>query len=101
VATYRHALANLTKSLGADNVITATMQVKLGRALLRQREYAGAERELAEGRRVLLAHAESSPPSAMRDAREDLVAVYQATGRSAEAAKLRNDSVAAGDRAAR
>jgi serine/threonine-protein kinase len=101
VATYRHAFDNLTKALGSDNVITATTQVRFGRALLRRRQYDEAERQLSEGRRILLAHAESSPPSVEREARGDLIALYQATGRSADAVRLRNDSVAAGDRAGR
>ena len=94
--TYRRAAAILEKSLGEDNVITATMRVKLGHALLKRQNYADAERELAAGRKVLLAHEESSPPSALRDSRDDLVTVYETTGRRDEAVKMRSVSVAAG-----
>ncbi|MEP7344359.1 MAG: serine/threonine-protein kinase [Gemmatimonadaceae bacterium] len=78
---YREAVRILTIALTADNVVTAAAQVKLGRVLLRERSYADAEQVLVAASKVLVAHGESSPPSALRDAHTDLQAVYGATGR--------------------
>jgi eukaryotic-like serine/threonine-protein kinase len=89
--TFRGTVAGLTKALTADNVITATAQVKLGRVLLRLQRHADAERELMAARKVLIAHEQSAPPSALRDAREGLATVYDATRRGTEAQQMRRE----------
>ncbi|MGD0365796.1 MAG: hypothetical protein ABSC93_33350, partial [Bryobacteraceae bacterium] len=61
-----------------------------GRALLREKRYAEAEKQLAAGYRIL---ADQAHPQAdqLEEARQDLAAVYDALKQPERAAKLRAD----------
>jgi len=84
----RQALAIYAKALPADHLYVGIARVKLGRALLRQRRYAEAVRELEAGTTIV---AKGSDPSAtwLVRGRADLAAAYDSLGDHAKAARYR------------
>lgn len=87
-ALYRGAIAMYTETLSADHLNTGIARLKLGRTLLRQKRYAEAEPEILAGYAIVNRQATPSV-SFLRAAREDLVTLYEATGRPEQAAKYR------------
>ena len=88
---YRGAVAMYSDTQGPDHLHTGIARIKLGRALLRQQRSADAEREILAGYDIV--SRQSSPSvSWLRAAREDLVTLYTATGRPAQAAKYRAEN---------
>lgn len=67
---------------------TAIGWLKLGRALLRQQRYAEAEESVKAGYDVLMTQTSPSV-SWLRAARDDLVAIYEATGQHEKTARIR------------
>jgi tetratricopeptide (TPR) repeat protein/predicted Ser/Thr protein kinase len=89
----RRAIALFERTLPADHVNTAIARIKLGRALVRQARHAQAEPLTRAGYEVLVKQANPSL-SFLRSAREDLAVVYDAIGRSADAARFRAELAA-------
>jgi serine/threonine-protein kinase len=84
----RQALAIALATLDSNHVDVGIQRLKLGRVLTRQQRWTEAEAPLLGGYRIV---AEQSVPSSpwLKDAREDLAAVYEALGRRDEANKYR------------
>jgi serine/threonine-protein kinase len=76
---FREALDQFTATQGPDHLNTAIMQVKLGRALLRQRRYSEAVAASGTGYRLLMALADP-PAGFVNAARTDLAAGYDNLG---------------------
>lgn len=85
---YREAIGRFTETLGENHVQTAIAQIKLGRILLRQGHHDEAEHHLLAGYESLSAQTVPSV-SWLRTAREDLIAIYEATDRPTLAARFR------------
>ena len=83
----RDALAVLVRNQAGDPLSAGIARVRLGRALTREARWADAERELLAGYAVVDPRAPASDWAT--EAREDLAAVYDATGRHEEARKYR------------
>ncbi len=90
---FRSVIGLFTDSLGADNVNTGIARIKLGRTLRLAGRYADAERESLAGYEVLAQQASPSI-SYLRAARDDLVVIYEATGRTELAARFRDEITA-------
>jgi tetratricopeptide (TPR) repeat protein len=90
---YRDAVAMYTETLSPTHLNTGIARGKLGRALLRQNQYAEAETELLAGYEILTKQTSPSV-SWVRFAREDLVALYDATGQPERAAPFRAELAA-------
>lgn len=87
-ALYREALRIYLLSLPGHHLNVGIGRLKLGRSLLRQQRFAAAERETRAGYEILIPQVE--PTSGwLRNARTDLVAEYEALGRTAEADSFR------------
>ena len=85
---YREAVALFTETQSPTHVNVGIARLKLGRALLRQGRLNDAEPELLAGMDILLKQA--SPSVAwIKNAREDLVALYDATQQPDKAARYR------------
>ena len=85
---FREALAVFEKTLPPTHLDIGIARAKLGRSLLKQRRFAEAERESAKGLEILLA--QTSPAmSWVRNARGDLVAMYDSLGQPQKAAAMR------------
>ena len=87
---FREALEAYRGAIGPDHMDVGITRIKLGRSLLGQKRYAEAERETSEGRRVITLNGDTSS-SFLRAARTDLAAAYEALGRTADAAKMRQE----------
>ncbi len=95
---YRQALSIYQGSLAPDHVNLGIIRLKLGRTLLRQGRFAGAERESRAGYEILIKQSAPST-SFLRAARRDLIVAYDSLGRAGEADRFRAelaDTVAAG-----
>jgi serine/threonine-protein kinase len=86
--TFREALAVYAESLPAEHTNIAVTRIKLGRALIGQRRFEEAERELTPAYDTLRSQ-QRPPESWLRTAREELVRVYDALRRPDRAAVLR------------
>jgi serine/threonine-protein kinase len=80
---FRQAIENLTKAQSPEHPNTVIARIKLGRALVRQGKYAEAEEHLRFGEEMLTKR--PAGETFIRSAREDLVTIYDATGRREEA----------------
>jgi serine/threonine-protein kinase len=77
-----------TETLSPDHLNTGIGHIKLGRALLRQGRHREAESELLAGHDIV--SSQTSPSvSWLQAAREDLIALYEATNRADQAATYR------------
>jgi serine/threonine-protein kinase len=92
-ALYRDAIVMYTETLSPTHLNTGIARLKLGRALLRQQRYGDAEGELLTGHEILTKQTSPSV-SWLRAAREDLVALYTATGKPERAAAFRAELTA-------
>jgi eukaryotic-like serine/threonine-protein kinase len=84
----REGVDIFTAALGETHVETAIGRIKLARPLVRLDRFEEAERALLNGIAALVAAGATSSPWVER-AREDLVAAYEAMGRSADAERYR------------
>jgi serine/threonine-protein kinase len=89
---FREAIAIYERTQGPSHFNAGIGRIKLGRVLLRQGRIAEAERESRAGYEILAGQVAPSV-SWLRAARADLVQVYEALGRPADAARFRNDGV--------
>jgi tetratricopeptide (TPR) repeat protein len=85
---YDAAVATATQRLGAAHTDTATFQLLRGACRARTGDPDGAERDLLAAHAVLLAELGESH-SYVEKAKQDLVALYEATGRAEQAARFR------------
>ena len=81
---YRQALQVFVATVQEDHTNTSIARIKLGRALLRQKRYAEAEKETLRGFRGLSRLATPANPFLIA-ARKDLQAIYTGLNRKAEA----------------
>ncbi len=90
---YRGAIAMFAETQSPTHMNTAIGRLKLGRALLRQLRYAEAEESVLAGYDVL--KTQTSPSvSWLRAARDDLLAIYEATGQHEKSAGIRAEMAA-------
>jgi serine/threonine-protein kinase len=85
---FHQALAAYEGAEPATSINVGIARIKLGRVLMRQKRYAEAERQTRMGYDNLVSQADSEI-SFLKAARKDLVADYEALGRTAEAARFR------------
>jgi tetratricopeptide (TPR) repeat protein len=85
---YDAAVATATQRIGAVHTDTATFQLLRGACRARTGDPDGAERDLLAAHTVLLAEL-GEAHSYVQKARQDLVALYEATGRAEQAARFR------------
>jgi serine/threonine-protein kinase len=85
---FRQALEAYSGAIPPGHLDIAIARVKLGRALLRQKRYAEAERSTRAGYEVLVALTDPSI-SFLRAARKDLIQDYTALGLPDTAARFR------------
>ncbi len=85
---YREALRRYGETLPAGHLYVGITRLKLGRTYLKSRRYVEAERETRAAYDIVVAQAEPSVRW-LENARNDLVAEYDALGKPAEAAKFR------------
>ena len=85
--SYREALARFTEKLPPNHPNTAIAQVRLGHALVLERQYKDAEGHLLAGYEVL-AKTPGPQTTRIQNARKDLVEVYDALNRPDEAKKF-------------
>ncbi len=90
---YRDAIAMFAETQSPTHMNTAIGRLKLGRALLRQQRYAEAEESVKAGYDVLMTQTSPSV-SWLRAARDDLVAIYEATGQHEKTARIRAEMTA-------
>jgi len=83
----RQALSRFTEKLPPGHPTTAIAQVRLGHALVMERQYKEAESDLLAGYEVLVKQP-SPQANRIRNARKDLVAVYQALQQPEQAKKF-------------
>jgi len=93
---FREVIEIFERELSSEHFNTAIARIKLGRVLVSQQRYREAETELRTGYDLLL---EQTDPSVswIRNAREDLIAVYDALGESERAAELLADAISAAE----
>jgi hypothetical protein len=90
---YREVIGRFTETQGAGHLNTGIAHLKLGRSLVRQERFAEAEGQLLTGYGILTK--QTSPTvSWLKNAREDLAAVYEAL-RQPEKAKPYRAALAA------
>lgn len=89
-AMFREVVRGYTVALSPDHINTGIARIKLGRALVRQKRWAEAEPETLAGYSIL---SKQTSPSVtwLKSARQDLVAIYEATGQPAKAARYREE----------
>lgn len=85
---YGEALQVFAETLPPDHLNTAIAQVKLGRALVREQRYKEAEGHILTGYSILMKQSNPSV-SFLKNAREDLVTVYEALGEPDKAKAFR------------
>jgi len=85
----REVIARMTEALSADHLNTGVAQLRLGRALLRERRYGDAETHLLAGYEII---GKQTAPSIswLQTARQDLVTLYEESGRPEKAARFRS-----------
>jgi serine/threonine-protein kinase len=85
----REVIARMTEALSADHLNTGVAQLRLGRALLRERRYGEAETHLLAGYEII---GKQTAPSIswLQTARQDLVTLYEESGRPEKAARFRS-----------
>jgi serine/threonine protein kinase/tetratricopeptide (TPR) repeat protein len=90
-ALFREALAVYGKSLPSDHLNFGITRQKLGRVLVRQRRWTEAEAELLTGHQILT---RKTGPSAswLRNARADLILVYDSLGTPEKAERFRREA---------
>jgi len=88
---YREAVGRFTEAQSPQHVNTGIARIKLGRALLRLKRYADAERESLGGYRILAAQM-APTVTWLKSAREDLVEIYIAIGRPDKAEPFRAEA---------
>jgi serine/threonine-protein kinase len=84
---FRQAVALYEETQSPRHLNTGIGRIKLGRALLGQNRYVEAEREILAGIDILT-HQTSPSVSWLRNAREDLVKLYRASGQPDKASRL-------------
>jgi serine/threonine protein kinase/tetratricopeptide (TPR) repeat protein len=91
---YRDVVRRFTEMFSADHLGTGEAQIKLGRVLLRERQYQEAEAQTSAGYRIV---AKQTGPSMMfrRFACEDLAAEYEALRQPERAKQFRAELAAA------
>jgi serine/threonine-protein kinase len=87
---YRRAVELFSAALAPDDLNTGIARIKLGRALLRQRRYRDAEREILAGYRIVGQRSEPTV-SWLQAARSDLASLYAELGRREEAERFRRE----------
>jgi serine/threonine-protein kinase len=85
---FREALRRYDETLPAAHLYFGITRLKLGRAFLRAERYVDAERETRTGYEIVRAQSEPSV-GWLKNAREDLIAEYEALGRPADATAYR------------
>ncbi|MBA3341420.1 MAG: tetratricopeptide repeat protein [Gemmatimonadaceae bacterium] len=96
---FRDVLRRYGTELAADHQLVDIARVRLGTALVPQRKYADAERELLAGYQILIKQS-TPPPAWVESARKELVAVYDSLDRRADADKVRAELAAAAQKSA-
>jgi len=92
-ALFREAIQRYDSVLAPDHQLVGIARVRLGRVLRLQGRWAQAEKESMAGYTILMK--QSTPPVIwVQRARMDLAIEYDSSGRAADAAKVRADSVA-------
>jgi eukaryotic-like serine/threonine-protein kinase len=94
----RDAIALYAATLAPENVQTGTARIELGGLLLRENRYAEAEKELLAGYQIVTPGRKPSLEAA-RNARRDLVAVYEALKQPEKAGRFRAEQAAAAQEA--
>lgn len=89
---YRRAVDLFSTALAPNDLNTGIARIKLGRALLRQRRYPDAERELLAGYGIVAQRSEPTV-SWLQAARADLASLYDELGRTEEAERFRRERV--------
>jgi serine/threonine-protein kinase len=78
---FRDVVNRFVETLGADNVNTGIAKIKLGRVLLREKQFQEAQEQTHAGYDNLI-HQANPQISFLQAARKDLAAEYEALGRS-------------------
>lgn len=91
---YRDALQVFAETLPPGHLNTAIAQIKLGRALVRERRYSEAEGHILAGYGILTKQTNPSV-SYLQSARKELVTVYDALHRPEQAKKFQSELTAA------
>ena len=88
---FRDVLARMTQALSAGHLNTGVAHLRLGRTLLREHRYGEAETHLLAGYKII--SSQTSPSIGwLQTARQDLVTLYEASGRPEKAALYRDAS---------
>ena len=85
---YREAVALFTAAQSPEHLNTGIARIKLGRSLLRQQRGQEAEREVRAGYEIVAKQA-AATVSWLKNAREDLVAIYTALQQPEQAETFR------------
>ncbi|MCC6972174.1 MAG: tetratricopeptide repeat protein, partial [Phycisphaerales bacterium] len=96
---FREAKRRYAETLPADHLYMAVARLKLGRALLLQKRYAEAEPESRGGYESLMKQPDPAE-NWLKNARNDLVAAYEALGDTAQAGRFRREMAQAAAKAA-
>jgi serine/threonine-protein kinase len=91
--TLRKAVSVLVAVAPAGDALIGLADAGWGRALLREKRYVEAEKQLAAGYAILTKQAHP-PAERMREARQDLAAVYDALKEPEKAARFRAELAA-------
>jgi serine/threonine-protein kinase len=89
-AGYRAAVAQFTRSQGPDHLNTGIGRIKLGRTLIRDRQFRTGAEESYAGYEIVARQA-SPGVSFLRAARRDLVVAYDSLGEAELAARFRSE----------
>jgi tetratricopeptide (TPR) repeat protein/predicted Ser/Thr protein kinase len=94
-AMYRSAIETFTKAQSPDHLNTGIARIKLGRSLLKQRRYDEAEREVLTGYGIVSKQA-APTVSWLKNARDDLIAIYDALHTPEKAERFRAEAARLG-----
>jgi serine/threonine-protein kinase len=90
-ALYRSAIETFTKAQSPEHLNTGIARIKLGRSLLKQQRYTEAEREVLAGYGIVSKQA-APTVSWLKNAREDLIAIYDALHSPEKAERFRAEA---------
>ncbi len=91
---YREAVTSFTARPLTGNVSVGVVEICLGSVLLHEKRYGEAEKYLTSGYPILMSQP-SAYPARIQEARDDLIAVYDALKEPEKAAKFRAKLIAA------
>ena len=87
---YRDAVRRFTETQGADHINTGIARIKLGRSLIRDRQFAEGASESLRGYEIVTREA-TPGVSFLRAARRDLIIAYDSMGNKEGAARFRRE----------